>query len=307
MAHAMPQVSGVNHRFVRAGELSFHVAEAGDAAGEPILLVHGWPQHWYCWRLVMPRLAERRRVLAVDLRGFGWTDIAWTGFEKENMAEDVVRLLDALEIERVHLAGHDWGGWIGYLLGLRHPDRLNRLVTLNAPPPWPRPAPANLGAIARMRYQVALAAPFIGPKLVERRAYVGRKIRRWAGDRSELRKSVQRIYTRDLKASTRARASTLLYRTFLTREALPVIAGRYRSERLRVPTLVLYGERDPILPPRLFGGQEHHADRMRVEAVPDAGHFLPEERPELVADRILEFIDEPVEPEHQPVASGGAA
>ena len=67
-----PQVEGVEHRFVEAGGLRVHVAEAG--AGDPLLLVHGWPQHWYQWRGVIQRLAGERRLLAPDLRGFGWTD-----------------------------------------------------------------------------------------------------------------------------------------------------------------------------------------------------------------------------------------
>jgi pimeloyl-ACP methyl ester carboxylesterase len=308
MAHAMPQVPGVDHRFVKAGDLSFHVASAGEGEGDPILLVHGWPQHWYQWRLVMPSLAERHRVLAIDLRGFGWTDIAWAGFEKENMADDVVRLLDALEVERVHYVGHDWGAWIGYLLALRRPDRVSHLVALNAPPPWPKPTLKDLPSLVRMRYQLALAAPFLGPKLVEKRFYVAGKIRHWARNRRELRKPVRALYTRDLKASTRARASTLMYRTFLTREILPVLAGRYRDRRLEVPTLVLYGQRDPILPPELYQGHEEHADRLRAEGVPRAGHFLPEERPELVTERILEFVDDAAEPvTGTAVATGEAA
>src|SRR5687768_9788769 len=111
MAHSMPQVSGVDHRWVRVGDMSFHVAEAGE--GDPILLLHGWPQHWYSWRLVIPKLAQTHRVVAMDLRGFGWSDIAWEAFEKENLADDVAGVLEALEIDRVRMIGHDWGAWIG--------------------------------------------------------------------------------------------------------------------------------------------------------------------------------------------------
>ncbi len=99
MARQMPQFPGVKHRFVDAGDLKTHIAVAGK--GEPVVLLHGWPEHWYAWRSVIPRLTEHHRVIALDLRGFGWTDIAWKGFEKENMADDVIRLLDAMDIERV--------------------------------------------------------------------------------------------------------------------------------------------------------------------------------------------------------------
>lgn len=286
MAHRMPQVKGVRHSFVPVGDLNFHVAEAGE--GEPLLLLHGWPQHWYAWRLVIPRLAERHRVLAMDLRGFGWTDIAWQGFEKENLADDVARLVEALELDRVTLVGHDWGAWIGYLLALRRPGLLERLVALSVPPPFARPRAALLARLPRLRYQLTLASP-AAIKLLSRPEYVSGTIKRWSRNRDNLGKDVRRLYARDLRASTRARATMLMYRTFLTRELGPVLAGRYRDQRLQVPTLVLHGDRSPTLPPVFFQGHERFAEQMRIEAIPGAGHFLPEESPDLVAERILDF------------------
>lgn len=299
MAHEMPQVAGVRHRFLAARGLNFHVAEAG--AGDPVVLLHGWPQHWYQWRLMMPELAERYRVLAIDLRGFGWTDIAWEGFEKESMADDVVAVLEALELDRVRIVGHDWGGWIGYLLALRRPDLVERLVALSIPPPFVRPSFKGLASMYRLAYQVPIASPF-GVRLMSRPGFVARKVRRWSNQREHLRKDVQRLYGRDLRASTRARAASLLYRTFLTREMGPVLAGRYRGARIDVPTLILHGKRDPIVRPVLFQGHERFFNDLQVEAVSGAGHMLPEEKPELVTRRVLEFF-EPAESQRQAAPS----
>jgi pimeloyl-ACP methyl ester carboxylesterase len=285
MAHQMPQVEGVKHSFLAAGDLNFHVAEAGE--GEPVVLLHGWPQHWYCWRLVMPRLAERHRVIAIDLRGFGWTDIAWQGFEKENMADDVVRVLEALEVERASVVGHDWGAWIGGILALRRPELVERLVCLSSPPPLVDTR--VLKAAPRFRYMAGIAAP-TAIKRMSRPGYVARLVKRWSRDRENLGDDVRRIYGRDLRASTRARAAMLLYRTFLTKEIGPVLRGRYRDRRLQVPTRIIYGDRDPVSPSVLFEGHEQFADDLQVEAVTGAGHFLPEERPDLVVDRLLEFL-----------------
>lgn len=80
MARELPQVEGVKHSYVDANGLRVHVAEAGD--GEPLVLQHGWPQHWYAWRQVLPALAERYRVICPDLRGHGWTDAPDLGYEK---------------------------------------------------------------------------------------------------------------------------------------------------------------------------------------------------------------------------------
>ena len=138
-----PHVDGVEHRFVdvRAadGPLRVHLAEAGQ--GEPVLLLHGWPQHWYEWRRQVPLLASRRRLLMPDLRGFGWTEAPGRGYDAETFAADAVALLDALELERVQLAGHDWGGFASLLAGLKHPERFSRILVMNAPVPWATPSP----------------------------------------------------------------------------------------------------------------------------------------------------------------------
>jgi pimeloyl-ACP methyl ester carboxylesterase len=289
VAHELPQLPGVKHQFVTAGGLRTHLAVAGE--GEPVLLLHGWPEHWYAWRAVIPRLAEHYRVICLDLRGFGWTDIAWTGFRKEDMAGDVLAVLGELELDRVRVIGHDWGGWIGFLLALAHPERVEQLVTLNIPAPWIRPTPGNIAALRHMWHMPVLAAPYVGQALVQRRAgFVRKLIRRWAADHAGWEKGDYRIYARDLKASTRARAASLLYRTFLTHEVGPVLAGRYRDARLRVPTLMLHGQEDPVVSGRLLDGAERNADDLRVELIPGAGHFLPEERPEVVAERAHGFF-----------------
>ena len=95
----LPAVEGVTHRWVEARGLKFHVAEAG-AGPDTVLLLHGWPQNWFEWRHLMPALADRHRVLAMDLRGFGWSDAPRRGYEKENLASDVLAVLDELGIER---------------------------------------------------------------------------------------------------------------------------------------------------------------------------------------------------------------
>ena len=134
----LPQLDGVTHRTVAARGLRFHVAEAG--AGEPIVLLHGWPQHWWMWRHVVPLLAPHARLVMIDLRGFGWSDAPPGGYDKQTMADDVLAVLDALGLRRVCLVGHDWGAWIGFLACVAAPERFAAFLALGAPRPLGRPA-----------------------------------------------------------------------------------------------------------------------------------------------------------------------
>ena len=278
-------VPGVTHSFVDAGGLRTHVAEAG--SGEPILMLHGWPQHWYLWRHVIPLVAPHGRAICPDLRGFGWTDVPPSGYDRETMARDVLALLDELGLERVRLVGHDWGGWIGFLLCLGAPGRISRFVALNIVPPWPSGDSRDPLELWRAAYQVPLAFPRIGRRVVE---HGGADLALRLGSKA-FTKHEREEFTRRLKGD-RARASELLYRTFITREAIPLARGRYGSRPLEVPTLLLVGQRDPVLPTRTLRAHAERTDALQLELVPDAGHFIADEKPDLVADRMLRFFAE---------------
>lgn len=284
----MPHVEGVRHHDVIVRGMRFHVAEAGE--GDPVVLLHGWPQHWWEWRHQIPALAERYRVICPDLRGFGWSELPPDDdFRKETLADDVLALLAELGLERVRLVGHDWGGWVGFLVCLRDDHPVERLVVLSVPPPWPPPGGLTAERASRMTYQLPIAAP--GPAAMKTRAAeaVLRLARRdgdWASDELE-------TYLEPLRLPGRARASKLLYRSFLLREVAALARGKYAGARLRVPTLYMIGERDALCDEQTPEHLHSRADNVEVEIVPGAAHFLPEERPDLVRDRLLEFLERP--------------
>jgi pimeloyl-ACP methyl ester carboxylesterase len=283
-----PQVEGVSHRTVRARGLDFHVAEAGSGE-DAVLCLHGWPQHWYEWRQLMPALSDRHRVLALDQRGFGWSDAPADGYEKENLADDVLAVLDELGIERVKLVGHDWGGWIGFLLCLKAPQRFERYLALNILHPWVPPR-RMLPKLWRFWYQWLILSPGIGYRLHRGghfvpRALVGASTRKEVWDEATIR-----AFADNLAEPARARAGVQMYRVFNLREIGPILRGRYENQRLSVPTRLLFGTDDAALRPELLPGYERHADQMTVELVPGCGHFIADERPELVAERARDFF-----------------
>ena len=155
----LPPLPGARHSYVQAGEVRLHLAETGPEDGPPILLVHGWPQHWWEWRKVVPELSSHR-CLMPDLRGFGWSEAPAGRYYKAQLAEDMLRLLDALEIERVCFVGHDWGAITGFLLALRAPDRVSALLAMSVPHLWAsRHDRLNPRRLAAFLYQLPLSTP----------------------------------------------------------------------------------------------------------------------------------------------------
>jgi len=285
----VPAVAGVAHRHVSVNGVRLHVAEAGH--GPPLILLHGWPQHWWCWRHLIPRLARDYRVLAPDLRGWGWSDAPRDDYAKATFAADILALMDAEELGRVRLIGHDWGGWVGFLLCMRHPERFSQYLALNIAPPWPTVDPRVLLELWRFWYQVVVAAPRLGTWVLRNRPdLVEKVIKLNARDGSAWTSAEMNAFTEPLEDRERARASSLYYRTFLLRELAPLIRGRYRSHRLTTPTRLLFGIHDRAISTRLLAGFEPYADDMEVELVAQAGHWIAEEAPDLVADRALAFF-----------------
>lgn len=270
----------IRHRIVDAGGLRVHLAETGPVDAPAVLLLHGWPQTSHLWRHVGPMLADEHRVLMPDLRGFGRTEAPGHGMDPETFARDQVALLDALDLERVNLIGHDWGGYAGFLLAARRPERVGALLAISTPSPWVSISPRLLREAWRGWYAAVFASP-LGPALLRRTDIVKRAI---AGDtrgRGVTDADLQ-TFAAAFRAPERARAVQLLYRSYL-RLVVSVTRGDEAVPPLRVPAHLVLGERDTAIRPALAAGFPS------VELV-DAGHFVVDELPELVVARAREVF-----------------
>jgi len=278
-----PPCAGAEHVFVDAGGLRVHVAQAGDPEAPPVVLLHGWPQHWWCWRGVIPQLARTHRVHAVDLRGHGWTEVAQGGYDKEQLATDLLATLDALGLERAFVAGHDWGGWTAQLAALRAPERLRGVALLNIAGPWGDPK-KTLPHAWRMIYQPIVATPGVGPA-IQRSPLLARAMARQGVPPQDAE-----VFAARFREPGRAEAGSAVYRTFVLRELPGIVRGRYDGERLRMPVRMLYGEDDTVIRPAMLEGIAAHADDFALERVPDTGHFIVDQRPKLVAERLAAWF-----------------
>jgi pimeloyl-ACP methyl ester carboxylesterase len=284
----MPELKGVEHTYVDLPGLRMHVATAG--AGEPVLLLHGFPQHWWEWRDVLPRLAEHYRVIAPDLRGAGWTDAPADGYTRARLSADLLDLLDHLGLDRVRLVAHDWSAILGFQLCLDHPDRVQQYLCLATPHPWIRFRPRLLPGLWRLWFQPVIATPGLGARLLGRgRQSLARHLleQHTANPWSERDLDV---FLAPLRDPAYARAGSALYRSLILPEIGRIARGAYRDRRLTTPTRVLYGADDPGTGPDLVGGYEAHADDLAVEFVAGAAHFLADDRPDAVADHAVTFF-----------------
>jgi pimeloyl-ACP methyl ester carboxylesterase len=287
-ARPLPDVPGVTHRFVTVRGARLHVAEAG--AGDPVVLMHGFPQHWYAWRHVVPLLAGQYRLIAPDWRGFGWSQAPVRGYDTASRTADLLALMDALGLPRVRLIAHDWGAGAAFRAALQAPERISHLLAVNAPHPWPAQR-RMLPQLWRFWYTAFFEYPRIG-RLV---------LRHWPGlTRFLLRRgtagpaSWQPGEVDEFVAASRepgsARAGEALHWQFVLHDIPEMILRRRRGMRLTVPSVILAGERDWMLPPKMLAGAESHADDLQLRIVAGAGHFLTAERPAVVAEAARELF-----------------
>jgi pimeloyl-ACP methyl ester carboxylesterase len=268
-----------------------HVAEAG--GGEPVLLLHGAPQHWWQWRMVIPGLAAHHRLIVPDLRGAGWTEAPRQGYSRDQLLADVVALLDALDLDRVHLLTHDWGSLVGYQLCLNEPERVGRHLALSIPPPYFGFDPRLVVALLRYAwFNLPTPIPLLGPSLlgrgrqgVARYMLLGMRV-----DPDAVSDEDAEIFLGRLRDPSRARAVSSLYRHFILPEAARVMAGSYQKSRLRTPTHVVIGSEDPNIRPEFLHGFEEYVDNLQMEYVDRAAHFVAEDRPDVVVERALEVF-----------------
>lgn len=301
MSRPLPEVEGVEieHRYIDAAGLRMHVALAGPADAEPLVLLHGWPQHWWAWRRLIGPLSARYRVICPDLRGFGWTEAPRGTYLKSELAADVVALLDALELDRVRLAGHDWGGFAGFLLCLDAPERISHFAVAGMSHLWVPPPERNPGAIAkqlkRLSYMALLASPVLGGQVMQRMPSFTRTVlssssvhpeRVWAHGEMD-------TYAVQWAEADRAAATVAVYRSFLTTELRQLASGGFRERTMSQPAVLFCGVADPVIRPDQLGGFERNAPNLRIEVVPDAGHWLPEEAPETMLDGMLALYEQP--------------
>jgi pimeloyl-ACP methyl ester carboxylesterase len=287
---------GLAHRFVEANGLRFHVVEAGQAVGGAagerplVLLLHGFPELWYGWRHQLPALAERFRVATPDLRGYNLTTKPASGYDFATLASDVPALIRALGAERAHVVGHDWGGAVAWCAAMLHPEVIDRLAILNAPHPaaFLRELARNPRQWLRSWYIALFQVPGMAEWLLTRGHARGLAdmLRGSTVDARSFSAADLAAYRRAMLRPGAARATLAYYRALRSTSPRALAS----LDRVRAPTLVVWGLQDVALVPELTDDLERWVASLRVERIDQAGHWVQHERPELVNRLLLEHL-----------------
>lgn len=273
---------------IKTGEVTLHAVIGGD--GPPLLLLPGWPQFWYSWRLVMPALAEHFTVIAPDLRGMGGSDKPATGYDAATLADDMAELMTELGHDRFAVVGYDLGMVVGYALAAQHRDRVTRLVAAEAIIRGITPSPPLLAdsATNEMLWHFAFnRLRDINERMVAGREeiYFGHQFTSKVATPGAIPQHAIDVYVDQLRDPAALRASFEYYRE----ESFAEKAQALRDQGpLTVPVLAIGGQYSTGTMP---------ADVMRMLAtdvtemvIPNAGHFLPEETPAELSKAVLDFL-----------------
>ena len=280
-------------RFVEANGIRQHVVVGGD--GPPLLLVHGWPETWYAWRLLMPALAKDFTVVAVDQRGIGLSEKAPGGYDSATLANDLAALMDELGHERFAVVGHDTGYIIGYALAADHRDRVERLVVAEIPgapgvedqehtPPLFIPEFLNnkLWHIPFNRVDDELIVNMVSSNADEYYRYEFAVQGGGATLPNDVIAYYVDLYNRDKDV---LRASFGLYRAW---DATIAQNAERKQQQLTIPVLGIGGENS--WGPAAAAGMAPAATDVQTAVIPGVGHWVAEQGPDHVLTLLSAFL-----------------
>ncbi len=291
-------IPGLEHGRAEIGDIWLHYVRGGENTAQPLVLLHGFPQSWVMWRLVLPALMERHHVVAVDLRGYG--DSAKPegeeGYDKGTMAEDLAALIAHLDLATPLVIGHDRGGRVARRFALEYPDALRGLALLDILPVeyvYDRLSAAE--ASERYWHWIFHLVPELPEQLIagHEEHYLARFFGRTPGLLERLKADGSWLeYRRCWLQPGAIDAALNDYRATFRHDVPRYRAERKSGQQLTVPTLLLWGNRGNLSNQPVVDIWRQVATDVRGQLIAGCGHYLAEEKPEVVGEALLRFAAE---------------
>jgi pimeloyl-ACP methyl ester carboxylesterase/2-polyprenyl-6-methoxyphenol hydroxylase-like FAD-dependent oxidoreductase len=286
-----PLVPSRLHGYAILGDVRLHYVELG--CGPLVILLHGFPEHWYAWRYQIPALAAAGfRVVAPDLRGYNLSSrpAGVEAYQIDRLAGDIAGLVAKLGAERASVAGHDWGGGVAWQFAMRYPHMLDRLAILNSPhPDRMLRAFRTWRQLRKSWYMFFFALPWLPEAVFRAGDFAGlrRALRDDTARRGAFGEGDIERFVEALKQPGALTAGLNYYRAMgqaMLRSAVP------EWRRVEAPTLIIWGERDQFLGRELAEPDPALVPNARVERLPDASHWVQSDCPARVNELLVEFL-----------------
>ena len=284
----------IEHLQLKANGAAFHVARTG--TGQPLLLLHGWPEFWLTWEPVMTRLAGRYTLIAPDLRGFGDSDKPNGPYGPDQHAVDMLALMDALGVKRFGVVGHDVGGAAMQPLARSAPERLTGLFFFDFVYPG---IGARMGAPDRLNHiwyqsfhQMEMAPALVGATRESCRTYIGHFLKDWSY-RKDAFDGVLEAFTDNFLKQGNLAGGFAHYRAAHAGRVKMMQGEAPKLASIDVPTCVRWAEHDPLFPYVWTDRMGETFSRLDLAMFADVGHFPHREDPDRAASEIGAFFGKP--------------
>ncbi|MHA1632801.1 MAG: alpha/beta fold hydrolase [Candidatus Freyarchaeota archaeon] len=285
---------GVQHVFVEANGVRLHCAVRGE--GRLIVLLHGFPEFWYSWRKQIPVLARRFKVVTPDMRGYNLSDKpeGVESYRLNVLVEDVFGLIRAFGERRAVIVGHDWGGVVAWAFAMTHPEATERLIVMNAPHPavWQEKVKYLPEQLRRSWYIFFFQLEKVPERYFSRNNYL---VLREMLRTSTVKEGVfsEEDIERYVEAWSQPGALTagINYYRANIRPEIFMEDVQLSFPKVKSPTLVIWGEKDFALTMEVSRGAEKYVDApYEIKYIPECGHWVQNEEPDLVNEYILDFL-----------------
>lgn len=276
----------IQHHYKKLSEVTMHYVTAGKG-DKTLVLLHGYPQSWYCWNDVIDELSDEYKIIAPDLRGLGDTTRPAGGYDKRTIARDVMELLNELNVSAFSVVGHDWGGTVAFALAADNPVRARHLGVVDVA--IPGDGQPNIGQSGRRWHHTFLQTLDLPEALIEGREHIYFD---WFFDNYGYNKAVippeaRAEYLRTHTAPGALRAGFAYYRAITT----DVKDNESRQEKITMPVLAVGGGEGWGRGPEVAASLRRMATDVTELVIPECGHWVPEEKPKELCDAIRHLLE----------------
>ncbi len=277
--------------------LGMRIARAGQGSGALMVMLHGFPECWYSWRHQLREFSSTIDCVAPEMRGYGETDapVRVSNYTIDKLVDDVAGLIGALGRQRAIVVGHDWGGIVAWATAMIRPEVVERLIVLNVPHPAKfreNLTGFNFRQVARSWYILFFQLPWLPEAMLRAGGFaaLGRAMRQSAVNKNAFSDD-DLAHFRDAFARRYSITAAINYYRALMRSGFALRPPEWMSRKIAAPTMLIWGEQDVALGKELtYGMEDLFTGPFQIKYIPDSGHWVQQEKPELVNQYIRDFL-----------------